>query len=147
MGRTSKVDSTGRFGSRYGVGIRKRVLKIETQQRESKKCPVCGLSKLKRKKAGIYFCSKCKREFAGGAYVPETMTGSFIKKMVSQKQFSVESDQLKEEEQTEIKEKEPKKEPKKEKLLDKAKSVLGLTEKPFLEKKQDKTEQKKEDKK
>ncbi|MBU2099710.1 50S ribosomal protein L37ae [Candidatus Micrarchaeota archaeon] len=97
MGKTAKVHSTGRFGSRYGVGIRKRVLKVELQQKDRKKCPECGLSKLKRKAAGIYFCAKCKKEFAGGAYIPETMTGSLIKKMVSQKQFSSELIEIPEE--------------------------------------------------
>ncbi len=130
---TKKVYSTGRFGSRYGVGIRKRVIKVEAQQKKKKKCPECNLGTLKRRAAGIYFCSKCKKEFAGGAYVPETMTGSLIKKMVSQKKFSSE---IKEEEQEEteikIKAKPAKKEEKKtekKNLIKKAKSVLGIDKK------------------
>jgi len=87
MGNTQKVGSTGRFGSRYGVGIRKRVVKIEKIQKRKHKCPQCGFEKVKRKAAGIYACAKCKAEFAGGAYTPETMSGSIVKKMVSQKSF------------------------------------------------------------
>ncbi len=141
MGRTSKVYSTGRFGVRYGVGIRKRVIKVEAQQKDRKKCPFCGLSKLKRKAAGIFSCEKCGKEFAGGAYFPETMTGSLIKKMVSQKRFSSALEETKEEAEPEIKKIEPKKESKGEKLLTKAKTVLGL------KKKEDKKEETKEDKK
>lgn len=124
---TKKVYSTGRFGSRYGVGIRKRVIKVEARQRAKKKCPECKLGNLKRRAAGIYFCSKCEKEFAGGAYVPETMTGSLIKKMVSQKKFSSE---LKEEEEPKEIEVKVKKEPEEKKdLIKKAKIVLGLDKK------------------
>jgi len=137
---TKKVHSTGRFGSRYGVGIRKKVLKVELKQKAKHKCPVCELGKLKRKAAGIYFCSKCKTEFAGGAYVPETMTGSLVKKMVSQKRFSSELDVFEEELPEEIKPKREikKEESKKEKLLTKAKTVLGIEKKENKEKKGDK---------
>ncbi len=122
MAKTRKVHSTGRFGSRYGVGIRKRILKVEDKQREKQRCPECGLGTLKRKSAGIFECSKCSKRFAGGAYVPETMTGSLIKKMVSQKQFSSAS-----KEEPGLPEEKPKeKETKKENLLTKAKNVLGI---------------------
>jgi large subunit ribosomal protein L37Ae len=125
MGKTKKVHSTGRFGSRYGVGIRKRILKVEMQQKEKQKCSVCGLGTLKRKAAGVFVCSKCERRFAGGAYFFETMTGSLIKKMVSQKKFSAELLEM-QEPQAELPIEEKKEEPKKEKLLDKAKLVLGI---------------------
>ena len=88
MGRTKKVDSTGRFGSKYGVGIRRRVLKIELRQKESKPCPECGVSRVKRVQRGIFACRKCGYEFAGGAYLPETLAGRIIKKMVAQKSFA-----------------------------------------------------------
>ena len=49
MKKTKKVSSTGRFGSRYGVGIKKRVLKVEEKQRDLSVCPFCGFKKIKRK--------------------------------------------------------------------------------------------------
>lgn len=87
MGKTAKVKSAGRFGSRYGVGIRKRVIKIEKAQRAKHRCPECGFDKIKRTATGIYECGKCSVRFAGGAYVPETMSGSIVRKMVTQKAF------------------------------------------------------------
>ena len=87
MGKTKKVKTTGRFGARYGVGIRKRVLKIESEQKKKHLCPKCGFKRIKRKGTGIYYCTKCNTEFAGGAYLPETMTGKIIRKMVAQKSF------------------------------------------------------------
>lgn len=88
MGNTKKVYSTGRFGSRYGVGIRKRLLKIEpTQRKENRKCPNCGAISVKRKSKGVFSCGKCRHEFVGGAYVAQTLTGGIIQQMVSQKKF------------------------------------------------------------
>jgi large subunit ribosomal protein L37Ae len=87
MGGTAKVKTAGRFGSRYGVGIRKRVIKIEGAQKKKHKCPCCGFARVKRLAAGIYHCRKCRARFAGGAYVPETMSGGIVKKMVAQKAF------------------------------------------------------------
>lgn len=87
MGTTKKVRSAGRFGSRYGVGIRKRLLKVEDKQNLPHECPYCGFDKVKRQAAGLYNCSKCKAKFTGGAYLPATLTGSLVKKMVSQKSF------------------------------------------------------------
>ena len=49
MGNTKKVRSTGRFSSRYGVGIRKRMLKVEDKQHNLDACPFCGFKKVKRK--------------------------------------------------------------------------------------------------
>ena len=84
---TKKVGPVGRFGARYGVGVKKRVLKIELKQRRKHVCPHCGFPRAKRKSAGIYQCTKCGSRFAGGAYTPSTMTGRTIQKMVSQKSF------------------------------------------------------------
>ena len=87
MGDTKKVGPTGRFGSRYGVGIRKKLLKVETLQIQKQKCPQCGAPALKRKSKGIFKCRKCSHEFVGGAYLPKTLTGGIIRQMVSQKKF------------------------------------------------------------
>ncbi len=87
--KTKRVKSAGRFGSRYGVGIRKRVLKVEEKQRQKHICPHCKKGQLKRQATGIYVCSKCGLKIAGGAYTPTTLIGNAVKKMVSQKSFSV----------------------------------------------------------
>jgi len=87
MGDTKKVGPTGRFGVRYGVGIRKKLLKVETLQIQKQKCPQCGAPALKRKSKGIFKCRKCSHEFVGGAYMPKTLTGGIIRQMVSQKKF------------------------------------------------------------
>ena len=88
MGKTKKVRKAGRLGSRYGIGIRKRLLKIEDKQQKRYSCPFCGFKRVKRKGAGIYVCGKCNARFAGGAYLPTTLPGSIIKKTVAQKSFS-----------------------------------------------------------
>ena len=84
---TKKVKQLAKFGTRYGVGIRKRLLKIESRQRAKQECPFCGFKKVKREAPGIYVCSKCESKFAGGAYLPSTDSGKLIKKMVDQKSF------------------------------------------------------------
>jgi large subunit ribosomal protein L37Ae len=93
---TKKVKSTGRFGSRYGVGIRKRLLKLENRQKNLSACPFCGFKKVKRKAAGLFTCNKCGAKFTGGAYVTETLAGKSIKKIVNQKSFNVEETTLEE---------------------------------------------------
>lgn len=84
---TKKVGSTGRFNERYGVGIRKRVLKVEERKNKPTSCPFCSFLTIKRIAAGLFVCKKCKAKFTGGAYEAETLIGKSIKKMVSQKNF------------------------------------------------------------
>ncbi|MCD6371360.1 MAG: 50S ribosomal protein L37Ae [Candidatus Aenigmarchaeota archaeon] len=69
MGRTKKVGITGKFGSRYGLRIRRRILDVEAKK--SKECPFCGKKQLKRIAAGIWECKKCKNKFAGGTHIPK----------------------------------------------------------------------------
>lgn len=102
MAQTLKVYTTGRFGARYGVSIKKRVLKVEKKQKEKHECPFCGFKKIKRKSRGIFECRKCFSEFAGGAFLPSTLAGNIVKKMVAQKSFaslSTELESAKEQEQ------------------------------------------------
>ncbi len=94
MGNTKKVHTSGRFGSRYGVGIKKRVVKVEEKQNNLSVCPFCGLDKIKRVAAGLFSCKKCGAKFTGGAYQTETLIGKTIKKMVSQKSFAAEESKL-----------------------------------------------------
>ena len=70
MSRTKKVGSTGRFGVRYGIKVRQRVLDVERRQKQKHKCPYCHKLKVKRVAAGIYLCKKCNSKFTGKAYWP-----------------------------------------------------------------------------
>ena len=66
MGRTKKVGIAGKYGSRYGLNIRRKILKAESKK--TKICPHCGKKQVKRVAAGIWECQKCKNKFTGGAY-------------------------------------------------------------------------------
>jgi len=72
-------DTTGRFGSRYGRGVKKKVAEIEKVQKMRHVCPKCGMLYVKRISTGIWFCKKCGTKFAGAAYVPRA---EMIKKEV-----------------------------------------------------------------
>ncbi|WXG42890.1 MAG: 50S ribosomal protein L37ae [Promethearchaeati archaeon SRVP18_Atabeyarchaeia-1] len=73
MGRTKKAGTTGRFGSRYGATVRKRVKEIEKEQKSYHKCPNCETRALRRVAVGIWQCKKCNMTFAGGAWKPFPM--------------------------------------------------------------------------
>lgn len=73
--RTKKVGATGRYGPRYGVQARRRVLAVERRQRAKHTCPSCGAPKVRRISTSIWSCRKCDHTFAGGAYVPVTGAG------------------------------------------------------------------------
>jgi large subunit ribosomal protein L37Ae len=94
MVKTKKVRSTGRFGSRYGVGIRKRILTVEDKQSNLSACPFCGFDRIKRVSAGLFNCTKCSAKFTGGAYVTETLVGKTVKKIISQKSFIADNVEL-----------------------------------------------------
>ena len=65
--RTRKIKSAGRYGVRYGSGVKKKLLPIESLQRKKQECPFCkGIAK--RLAAGIWQCKKCKKKFASNAY-------------------------------------------------------------------------------
>jgi len=138
MGNTKKVRTTGRLGSRYGVGIRKKLLKIEDKQESNYNCPFCGFKKVKRTAAGLYVCRKCNAKFAGGAYLPSTLPGTIIKKTVAQKSFAAKAFAL--EQMVEKKKEEPVKEEKsakKEKKEEKEEKP-AKKEKPSKEEKKEK---------
>jgi len=141
---TKKVKSAGRFKSRYGVGIRKRVIKVESKQRQDFECPECGFKRMKRESTGVFKCAKCGLKAAGGAYLPVTMTGSIVRKMVAQKSFLpmaselLESSEKKGEEKPEKVEKEAKKKAKKKE----AKPEKKEAKEPAKEKKEKPAEKK-----
>ena len=87
LGSTKKVRSAGKYGAKFGIGIRKRWLKVADKQKKHYDCPSCGFQKVKRLSAGVFECKKCGLKFAGGAYFPTTLTGAIVNKMVEQKRF------------------------------------------------------------
>lgn len=70
MAKKKKVGSTGRFGARYGVKIRRSIKEVEDSVRQQYECPRCHHEKVKRLSSGIWNCDKCGLKFAGGAYRP-----------------------------------------------------------------------------
>jgi len=75
MGRTKKVKSTGRFGARYGAGIRKRVLAVELRKKKKYLCPYCNKRALRWRAVGLWECKSCGIQLAGGAWDPISDTG------------------------------------------------------------------------
>jgi large subunit ribosomal protein L37Ae len=72
--RTKKASSVGRFGPRYGVKIRRRILEVETVRKAAHLCPRCQAMNVRRVGSGIWRCRKCGLTFAGGAYRPVVTT-------------------------------------------------------------------------
>jgi large subunit ribosomal protein L37Ae len=70
MAKTKKVGSTGKFGVRYGKGVKSRFLKIDRIQKKKHACPRCLKPGLTRPSPGIWLCKKCGLKFAGKAYEP-----------------------------------------------------------------------------
>ena len=73
--KTKKVGSTGRFGTRYGSRLRKRVRDIDATVKSAHRCPRCRLVKVRQVSVGIWKCRKCDYTFTGGAWVPQTNAG------------------------------------------------------------------------
>ena len=57
-----------RFGARYGLGVRKKLGKVEALKKSEKECPYCSYPALERLAAGIWKCKKCGKKFTGKAY-------------------------------------------------------------------------------
>jgi len=132
MGDTRKVKHAGRFGARYGKGIRDRVVGIEKKQRQLHECPSCGFRRVKRVSTGLYSCKKCGFKFAGGAYTPSTMSGGLVRKMVSQRRFlplAKELIEIKEEKDKGLEEKKAEEKEKRKGKKAKAKAGKGKAEK------------------
>ncbi len=70
MAKTKKVKSAGRFGARYGLKLRKKLIEVENKQKKKHECPSCKKKGLKRIASGIWECPKCGNKFAGKAYFP-----------------------------------------------------------------------------
>lgn len=85
MVKTKKVKSAGRFGSRYGKKIRDNISEVESKSRAKYECPSCLSQSLKRISKGVWYCKKCKKKVAGGAYSPETAATKLIKQSITKK--------------------------------------------------------------
>ncbi len=82
------LGSAGRFGTRYGPTVKRKVAAIEAESRAKHVCPYCGKKKARRVSVGIWRCEKCKAKFTGKAY-------SVTKKITFEKQAEVETFVLK----------------------------------------------------
>ncbi|NPA23237.1 MAG: 50S ribosomal protein L37ae [Crenarchaeota archaeon] len=76
---TKVVGPAGRYGARYGMGIRRKVTQIEVKQKGRHRCPKCrSITRMERLAFGIWRCPKCGFTFAGGAWVPQTTLGKTL---------------------------------------------------------------------
>lgn len=66
--KSKKSKASGRFGSRYGTKVRRKLVKVEDKQRIKQKCPFCEKLGVKRLSNGIWECKKCDKKFAGNTY-------------------------------------------------------------------------------
>ncbi len=66
--RTKKLGSVARFGARYGLKPKSRVLAVEKVQKAPQQCPYCSRPTAKRIAPGIWQCKKCSSKFTGKAY-------------------------------------------------------------------------------
>ena len=66
--KTVKVGSTGRFGPRYGVTVRRRIREVEVDLKRWHQCPKCKAKSVKRLATGIWVCRRCGAKIASSAY-------------------------------------------------------------------------------
>lgn len=65
----SKLNTSKRFGARYGTKVKRKVDEVESNYKARKyKCPNCGNVAVKRQATGIWKCRKCNHKFASHAY-------------------------------------------------------------------------------
>jgi large subunit ribosomal protein L37Ae len=81
MGRTKKVDRTGRFGARGGAANRKRLLAVERVSKLRYECPKCFSRAVRKQSIGIWHCYRCGYTYAGGAFTPTTKLGLSAKRV------------------------------------------------------------------
>lgn len=64
--KKKKIGSAGRFGAGYGK-VKNKLIAVERKQRIKQECPFCK-GRAKRNGRSIWLCSKCGKNFAGGAF-------------------------------------------------------------------------------
>ncbi|MBX8636153.1 MAG: 50S ribosomal protein L37ae [Thermoplasmata archaeon] len=84
-----KSGSVARFGPRYGVRIRARILEVEREAAKGSACPRCGMVSVKRQSTAIYQCRHCNYKYAARAYV-----GQFRDIIMPQKETEGESEEV-----------------------------------------------------
>ncbi len=83
MTKTRKVGSAGKFGTRYGMRVRKKWLEVDKRQKSLYECPVCRRRSVKRVASGIWGCRKCDTKFTGGAYIPVTSVANTVDRAIA----------------------------------------------------------------
>lgn len=66
--RTKKVGLIGKYGTRYGVSLRKIAHRYELTKSQKYLCPYCCKKSVKRKAVGIWKCRRCLKVMTGGAW-------------------------------------------------------------------------------
>ncbi len=64
-----KIGPVARFGPRYGVRIRSRILEVEKEMARAIPCPRCGATAVEREASAIWTCRHCGYKYAARAYV------------------------------------------------------------------------------
>ncbi|NXO02524.1 RL37A protein, partial [Rhinopomastus cyanomelas] len=77
--RTRKVGIVGKYGTWYGVSLRKMVKKIEISQHARYTCSFCSKTKMKREAVSIWHCGSCMKTVAGGAWTYSTASAVTVK--------------------------------------------------------------------
>jgi large subunit ribosomal protein L37Ae len=80
----------GKYGTRYGASLRKVVKKQEVSQHSKFFCDFCGKYAMKRKAVGIWACTGCKKQKAGGAYVLNTAAAVTVRSTIRRLRENVE---------------------------------------------------------
>lgn len=80
----------GKYGTRYGASLRKVVKKQEVSQHSKFFCDFCGKYAMKRQAVGIWACSGCKKQKAGGAYVLNTSAAVTVRSTIRRLRENVE---------------------------------------------------------
>ena len=80
--RTKKAGITGKYGVRYGSSLRKQVKKMEISQHSKYTCMFCGKDTVKRVNVGIWNCSGCNKQLAGGAYTMNTAQAATVRSTI-----------------------------------------------------------------
>lgn len=81
--RTKKVGPAGKFGTNYGMSLRKKWAGVDIKMRAPHKCPKCEKMGVKRISTGIWECRKCGNKFSGGAYLPKTSIAATADRILS----------------------------------------------------------------